>query len=167
MATHSSVLAWRIPGAGEPGGLTSMGSHRVRHDWSDLAAAAAAVPLHFAAQGDISLGRNTELRVPRSRLPACLVATLRLVCVQWAAWSGEMMSSSRTKNRLLRACYRAEDFPASVSLLLQNPLKFGWRQSGRVQTWSLSTGELMLLNCGAGEDSWESLGLQGDPTSPS
>ena len=41
MATHSSVLAWRIPGMGEPGGLLSMGSHRVRHDWSDLAAAAA------------------------------------------------------------------------------------------------------------------------------
>ena len=40
MATHSSILAWRIPGMGEPGGLTSMGSHRVRHDWSDLAAAA-------------------------------------------------------------------------------------------------------------------------------
>ena len=42
MATHSSVLAWRIPGTGEPGGLPSMGSHRVRHDWSDLEAAAAA-----------------------------------------------------------------------------------------------------------------------------
>ena len=42
MATHSSVLAWRIPGTEEPGGLPSMGSHRVRHDWSDLAAAAAA-----------------------------------------------------------------------------------------------------------------------------
>ena len=42
MATHSSVLAWRIPGTGEPGGLLSMGSHRVRHDWSDLATAAAA-----------------------------------------------------------------------------------------------------------------------------
>ena len=39
MATHSSVLAWRIPGTGEPGGLSSMGSHRVGHDWSDLAAA--------------------------------------------------------------------------------------------------------------------------------
>ena len=39
-ATHSSVLAWRIPGTGEPGGLPSMGLHRVRHDWSDLAAAA-------------------------------------------------------------------------------------------------------------------------------
>ena len=38
MATHSSVLAWRIPGTGEPGGRPSMGSHRVGHDWSDLAA---------------------------------------------------------------------------------------------------------------------------------
>ena len=42
MASHSSVLAWRIRGMGEPGGLPSMGSHSVRHDWSDLAAAAAA-----------------------------------------------------------------------------------------------------------------------------
>ena len=42
MATHSSVLAWRIPRIGEPGGLPSMGSYRVGHDWSDLAAAAAA-----------------------------------------------------------------------------------------------------------------------------
>ena len=42
MATHSSVLVWRIPGTGEPGGLLSMGSHRIGHDWSDLAAAAAA-----------------------------------------------------------------------------------------------------------------------------
>ena len=41
MATHSSVLAWRIPGMAGPGGLPSMGSHRVGHDWSDLAAAAA------------------------------------------------------------------------------------------------------------------------------
>ena len=40
MATHSSVLVWRLPGTGEPGGLLSMGSHRVGHDWSDLAAAA-------------------------------------------------------------------------------------------------------------------------------
>ena len=40
MATHSSVLAWRIPGTGELGGLPSMGSHRVGHDCSDLAAAA-------------------------------------------------------------------------------------------------------------------------------
>ena len=40
MATHSSILAWRIPGTGKPGGLPSMGSHGIGHDWSDLAAAA-------------------------------------------------------------------------------------------------------------------------------
>ena len=42
MATHSSVLVWRIPGTAKPGGLPSMELHRVGHDWSDLAAAAAA-----------------------------------------------------------------------------------------------------------------------------
>ena len=43
MAPHSSTLVWRIPGTGEPGGLPSVGSHRVRHDWSDLAAVAAGI----------------------------------------------------------------------------------------------------------------------------
>ena len=43
MATHFSVLAWRIPGMGEPSGLPSMGLHRVGHNWNDLAAAAAAL----------------------------------------------------------------------------------------------------------------------------
>ena len=42
MTTQSSILAWRIPGIEEPGGLPSMGSHRVGHDWGDLVAAAAA-----------------------------------------------------------------------------------------------------------------------------
>ena len=46
MAPHSSVLAWRIPGTGEPGWLPSMWLHRVGHDWSDLAAAAAAWLIH-------------------------------------------------------------------------------------------------------------------------
>ena len=47
MATHSRILAWRIPGTGEPGGLPSVGSHRVRHDRSDLAVAAAAAAAAF------------------------------------------------------------------------------------------------------------------------
>ena len=47
MATHFSVLAWRIPETVEPGGLPSMGSHRVGHDWSILAAAAAASVMRF------------------------------------------------------------------------------------------------------------------------
>ena len=50
MATHSSVLAWRIPGMGERGGLPSMESHRVRHNWSDLAAA-------------VSHGMNVKVKV--------------------------------------------------------------------------------------------------------
>ena len=59
MTTHSSVLAWRIPGTGEPGGLLSMGSHRVRHDWSDLAAAA---------------GRAVSGRVEMSKRCPCMPA---------------------------------------------------------------------------------------------
>ena len=51
MATHSSVLAWRIPGMGEPGGLPSMGSHRVGHDWSDLAAAVKAMVFPMVIYG--------------------------------------------------------------------------------------------------------------------
>ena len=59
IATHSSVLAWRIPGVGEPGGLLSMASHRVRHDWSNLAAVAA--------------GQNTECTLHQQ----CLLPTGR------------------------------------------------------------------------------------------
>ena len=54
MATRSSVLAWRIPGTGEPGGLPSVGSHRVGHDWSVLAAAAASL-LYVKVLHDIEL----------------------------------------------------------------------------------------------------------------
>ena len=54
MATHSSVLAWRIPGMGKPGGLPSMGSHRVGHDWSDLAAAADHLPDSSALVTDLN-----------------------------------------------------------------------------------------------------------------
>ena len=58
MATHSSVLAWRIPGTAGPVGLPSMGSHRVRHDWSDLAAAA----VGFILMVLVSLDPFTPLR---------------------------------------------------------------------------------------------------------
>ena len=56
MATHSCILAWRIPGTGEPVGLPSVGSHRVRHDWRDLA----------AADLDLQLGRD---RIPTMEHP--------------------------------------------------------------------------------------------------
>ena len=62
-ATHSSVLAWRIPGTGEPGGLPYMGSHRVGHDWSDLAVAAAAMGrlrLVLGSEGSFPLLRGSS-----------------------------------------------------------------------------------------------------------
>ena len=64
---HSRILAWRIPGTGKPGGLLSMGSHRVGHDWSDLAAAAAAdsllkhyLPLNKSILKEINPGYSLE-----------------------------------------------------------------------------------------------------------
>ena len=59
MATHSSVLAWRIPGPGESGGLPSMGSHRVGHDWSDLATAAAAAAVHVKVKVKVNQSCQT------------------------------------------------------------------------------------------------------------
>ena len=59
MATHSSVLAWRIPRTGEPGGLPSMESHRVGHDWSDLAAAAACLKTSGEAKTLLSISPLT------------------------------------------------------------------------------------------------------------
>ena len=76
MATHSSVLAWRIPGMGEPGGLPSMGSHRVGHDWSNLAAAAE-LPVAYEAPR----ARKWEPRWADSGTPlACNVHILREEC---------------------------------------------------------------------------------------
>ena len=64
MATHSSVLAWRIPGIGEPRGLPSLGSRRVGHDWSDWAAAAAVTWLQasqFHVHRDLLLHRSLQM----------------------------------------------------------------------------------------------------------
>ena len=64
MATHSSVLSWRIPGMGEPGGLPSMGSHRVGHDWGDLAAAAGMdQTLCFSEQLQVAGSTISEMEV--------------------------------------------------------------------------------------------------------
>ena len=53
MATHSSILVWRIPGTEEPDGLPSMGSHRVGHDWSDLAVAICSSNYQTVSQADL------------------------------------------------------------------------------------------------------------------
>ena len=76
MATHSSVLAWRIPGTGKPGGLPSMGSHRVGHDWSDLEAAAdRANQIHYK---DKQAFRDTITRIPHHSCQTLSLLSLSL-----------------------------------------------------------------------------------------
>ena len=102
MATHSSVLAWRIPGAGEPGGLTSMGSHRVGHDWSDLAAVAA------AALGPAGLVHSwSEVKVAQSCLTLCdpmdytVHGVLQARILEWVAFPfSEGSSQPRDRTRV-------------------------------------------------------------------
>ena len=69
MATHSSILAWRIPGTEEPVGLPSVGSHRVRNDWRDLAAAAAA---YLDGEGNGTPLQYSCLEIPWTEEPSGL-----------------------------------------------------------------------------------------------
>jgi len=88
VATHSSVLAWRIPGTGEPGGLPSMGSHRVGHDWSDLAVAAAAA----AAAAQPVRSRSWFTRF--SQLPFSIYKSVLISLLCGAVLSHSVMSDS-------------------------------------------------------------------------
>ena len=84
MATHSSVLTWRTPGTGLPGGLLSMGSHRVGHNRSDLAAAAP-VDIIIALQLQIPRGRQVLLL---KIFPLFLFAELNgSMCISYSKYS--------------------------------------------------------------------------------
>ena len=78
MATHSSVLAWRIPRTGEPGGLPSMGLHRIRHDWSNLARWCEVDP----AQGQDGI-RNALQAVRSGHLISHRAAGVTRNCIPW------------------------------------------------------------------------------------
>ena len=94
MATHSSVLAWRVPGTGEPHGLPSMGSHRVGHDWSDLAAKAAQHLSKKVQEKNAELYILLVSRGERAGWLACL-GSLQSTCGTWTrtcivgeSWTG-------------------------------------------------------------------------------
>ena len=110
MATHSSVLAWRIPGIGEPGGLPSVGLDRVGHDWSDLAATLV-LP---TSQKDFDLKTSKTCSVTQSCPTLCDLLDCSLsgssVCgilqariLEWVAISFSR-GSSRPRNRTLVSC---------------------------------------------------------------
>ena len=104
MATHSSVLAWRIPGTGEPGGRPSMGSHRVRHDWSNLAAADSRAGLRKkeseVTQLCLTLWDPMDCSPPGSSVPGILQArALEWVAISFSnvwklKWSRSVVSNS-------------------------------------------------------------------------
>ena len=82
MATHSSVLAWRVPGMVEPGGLPSMGLHRVGHDWRNLAAAAAKT--RFVCHWVPSASENSRTAALQAPL-SCTVSwcLFRFMPIEW------------------------------------------------------------------------------------
>ena len=93
MATHSSILAWRIPWTEGPDGLLSMGLHRVRHNLSDLAAAAAR-GASSTLQFSVSKGKrvspfrtivNGEIKL--LNLPVCLICPYLVISTMWKALS--------------------------------------------------------------------------------
>ena len=93
MATHSSVLAWRIPGMRKPGGLPSMGSHRVGHDWSDLAAASTIcyLWLPFVAQSVKNLPaiQETWVRFLGWEVPLEKEMATHSTILAWRPWTEE------------------------------------------------------------------------------
>ena len=95
-STHSSVLPWRIPGTGEPGGLPSLGSHRVRHDWSDLAAAAGSQETNSS----VPLSRQNSFSIPKCQRHA------RVVCPWVNVWVCVCM---RTLPYLCVFCFNVSD----------------------------------------------------------
>ena len=118
MATHSSVLAWRTPGTGEPGRLPSMGSHRVRHNWSDLAVAVAGkntgVGCLFLLQG-IFPTQGVSLA-----LPHCRPTPYRLSC--------QAMTMLNRNNESRHFCFsphfRGETFSFSLFNIMFLDLSF-------------------------------------------
>ena len=111
MTTHSSVLAWRVPGVGEPGGLPSVGSHIVGHNWSDLAAAAAAECLLFPALSfhSIKYPWNSS---PKPPLFSVLCKVIYSKSAMSRVWLWNMVSFWRTlySNQNKLRCQAVSDF---------------------------------------------------------
>ena len=97
MATHSSILAWGIPGTEEPSGLPSMGSHRVGHNWSDLAAAAIWLPGEGWEEGivkEFGMDMYELLYVKWITNKDLLYSTWNSVQCYVAAWMGEVLGEN-------------------------------------------------------------------------
>ena len=142
MATHSSVLAWRIPGTGEPGGLPSLGSHRVRHDWSDLAAAVKeTISVAWAHSVRWKPEANVEYKQPSYLAGLYKIRNVNTAHTAWdwawLVWSTEPQHLSQKKkentNKEERGLLKYKCWKCSlVQILNQNFLKIVCQ--GEIQT---------------------------------
>ena len=108
MATHSSVLACRIPGTGEPGGLPSMGSHRVGHDWSDLASAAVLFLLSWG-------NRHLLLNMSPDHLFYFFNISFFRLFVHWEHWGiGDAEEAAFSLHRPWGPCWLFQPCPGSA-----------------------------------------------------
>ena len=148
MATHSSTLAWKIPWTGEPGGLPSVGSHRVWHDWSDLAAATTnwtklwkLYPSRFKGASSYQFLRKSELRdshVP----PGWQSRHTSSVSAAWSALGTSAPWSQKGMEGRTKPCSPG-DFQR-VHMVSRFPQADTWQTCVELD-WSLPLGVLLKL----------------------
>jgi len=162
MATHSSVLAWRIPGTMKPGGLPSMGSHRVGHDWSDLAAVAVAVADSVLKSRDITLPTKVHL------VKATVFPVVMYRCESWTIKKPEHQTIDAFKlwfwRRLLRVPWTAKRLNQSIlkeidysleGLMLKLKLQYLGHLMGRSDNWKRPWSWERLKAGGEGDRAWD------------
>ena len=143
MATHSSVLAWRIPGTGDPGGLPSMGSHRVGHDWRDLAAAVAAAPWKksYDKPDRVLKSRDITLLTKVHKVKAMVFPVVVYRCDSWLIKKAEHQRIDAFElwcwRRLLRLLWTAGI--SNQSILKEINPEYSWKDwcwgSTTLATW--------------------------------
>ena len=171
MATHSSTLAWKIPWTEEPGRLQSMGSLRVRHDWSDLAVAAAftTLTMWYSLKGKTSLrssfhtgqralnslpGGVGSFSLPRSSCPSALFVTINHTCPGLAQEGGKERKTEKFLHDGL-ALSGPRCYTATFLLTPSEITASGWGKEFRKSALcSAATGCLGSLGQGPGSSRW-------------
>ena len=168
MATHSSVLAWRIPGTGEPGGLLSVGLHSCKR-LKRLSRSSSSKAQHSETK-IMASGPITSWQIDGETVSDFILGGSKITA------DGDC--SHEIKRHLLlgrkvmtnlHSILKSRDITLPTKVHLVKTIVFPVVMYG-CESWTtkkLSAKELMLLICRVGEDSWESLGLQGVSTNPS
>ena len=154
MATHSSVLAWRIPGTVEPGGLPSMGSHRVGHDWSDLAAAAHFLLLFWVFVTPWTAAHQASLS---STISPSLLKLMHALWIDDAIQPSHPLSSPSASDLSLYQCLSYWGLKKKKICKLPIECHSEWEQ-GALLTWIVLSG---MTFCDPMGCSWQGFSIHG------